>query len=161
MIISIISAMDKNRIIGKDNRLPWALPADLNYFKKQTEGKPIIMGSKTYESIGRPLPNRKNIVMSFDKSYSAPGCTVVTSIKEALKEAQPAEEVMVSGGASVYKQFLPLANRLYLTFINNSFEGDARFPKFDILEWEEISREDHEPDNKNKYAYSFVIYQRR
>lgn len=160
MIISIISAIAENMVIGRDNALPWDLPADLEYFKKQTLNKPVIMGQKTYESIGRALPNRKNIVLSYNKDYSATGIVVVSSIDEALKEAGVVGEVMIIGGASIYKQFLPLANRLYLTFIHHSFEGDSRFPNFDRIQWKEVSRIDNKPDERNKYSYSFVILEK-
>lgn len=161
MIISIIVAMADNMIIGDKNSLPWKLPADMEYFKKNTLGKPIIMGAKTFESIGKALPGRKNIVLSFDKDYKAEGCIIATSIEQALEEVEENEEVMIAGGASVYKQFLPLANRLYLTFIHHDFKGDAYFPKFDINQWKEIKRIDNEADEKNIYSYSFVVLERK
>ena len=161
MIISIIAAVADNMVIGNKNSLPWSLPADMEYFKKITLGKTIIMGAKTFESIGKALPNRKNIILSYDKSYKAEGCIIVTSIEQALKEVEEDEEVMIAGGASVYKQFLPLANRLYLTFIHHDFEGDAYFPEFDINQWKEIKRIDNQPDEKNLYSYSFVIFERK
>lgn len=153
--------MADNMIIGDKNSLPWNLPADMEYFRKTTLGKPIIMGAKTFESIGKALPNRKNIILSHDKNYRAEGCVVVTSIEQALKEIGENEEVMIAGGASVYKQFLPLADRLYLTFIHHDFEGDAYFPKFDINKWKEIKRIDNEADEKNPYPYSFVVFERK
>ena len=161
MIISIIAAVADNMVIGNKNSLPWKLPADMEYFKKNTLGKTIIMGAKTFESIGKALPNRKNIILSYDKNYKAERCIMVTSIEEALKEVREDEEVMIAGGASVYKQFLPLANRLYLTFIHHDFEGDVYFPKFDINEWKEIKRIDNQSDEKNLYSYSFVILERK
>lgn len=161
MIISIIAALADNMVIGNKNSLPWKLSADMEYFKKTTLGKPIIMGAKTFESIGMALPNRKNIILSHDKNYRAKGCVVVTSIEQALEEVGEDEEVMIAGGASVYKQFLPLANRLYLTFIHYDFEGDAYFPEFDINQWKEIKRIDKKPDKKNLYSYSFVIFERK
>lgn len=161
MIISIIAAVADNMVIGNKNSLPWNLPADMEYFKKATLGKTIIMGAKTFESIGKALPNRKNIILSYDKSYKAEGCIIVTSIEQALKEVEEDEEVMIAGGASVYKQFLPLAKRLYLTFIHHDFEGDAYFPEFDINQWKEIKRIDNQPDEKNLYSYSFVIFERK
>lgn len=161
MIISIIVAMADNMIIGDKNSLPWKLPADMEYFKKNTLGKPIIMGAKTFESIGKALPGRKNIILSFDKDYKAEGCIIATSIEQALEEVEENEEVMIAGGASVYKQFLPLANRLYLTFIHHDFKGDAYFPKFDINQWKEIKRIDNEADEKNIYSYSFVVLERK
>lgn len=161
MIISIIVAMADNMIIGDKNSLPWNLPADMKYFRKITLGKPIIMGAKTFESIGKALPNRKNIILSHDKNYRAKGCVVVASIEQALEEVEENEEVMIAGGASVYKQFLPLANRLYLTFVHHNFKGDTYFPKFDINQWKEIKRIDNKPDKKNIYSYSFVVLERK
>ncbi|MBU2545168.1 type 3 dihydrofolate reductase [Patescibacteria group bacterium] len=160
MIISIIAAVADNMIIGKNNSLPWSLPADLEYFKKNTLGKPVIMGAKTFQSIGKILPDRKNIILSFDKDYKVEGCATVTSIEDALKEVGENEEVMIAGGASIYKQFLPLANKLYLTFIHHDFEGDTYFPEFDINQWKEVKRIDNEADEKNPYSYSFVILEK-
>ena len=161
MIISIIAALADNMVIGNKNSLPWKLSADMEYFKKTTLGKPIIMGAKTFESIGMALPNRKNIILSYNKDYKAKGCVIVTSIEKALEEVGEDEEVMIAGGASVYKQFLPLANKLYLTFIHHDFKGDAYFPEFDINQWKEIKRIDKKPDKKNLYSYSFVIFERK
>lgn len=161
MIISIIAAVADNMVIGNKNSLPWNLPADLEYFKKNTLGKPVIMGDKTFESIGKVLPGRKNIILSFNKDYKVEGCITVVSIEEALKEVGEDEEVMIAGGASIYKQFLPLANRLYLTFIHHNFNGDTYFPKFDINEWKEVKRIDNKPDEKNIYPYSFVVLERK
>lgn len=161
MIISIIAAVADNMVIGKNNSLPWNLPADLEYFKKNTLGKPVIMGAKTFESIGKILPNRKNIILSFDKDYKVEGCIIATSIEDALKEAEGNEEVMIAGGASIYKQFLPLADRLYLTFIHHNFEGDTCFPEFDIGQWKEVKRIDNKADNENPYSYSFVILEKK
>ncbi|MHA1471274.1 MAG: dihydrofolate reductase [Candidatus Asgardarchaeia archaeon] len=161
MIISIIVAIADNMIIGDKNSLPWDLPADMEYFKKNTLGKPIIMGAKTFESIGKSLSNRKNIILSYDKNYKADGCIIVTSIEQALEEVEENEEVMIAGGASVYRQFLPLADRLYLTFIHHNFKGDAYSPKFDINRWKEIKRIDNQPDGKNIYSYSFVVLERK
>lgn len=160
MIISIIAAISNNYVIGKDNQIPWHLPADFAYFKKNTLGKPIIMGAKTFESIGKALPGRKNIILHRDKNYKAEGCIVVDSIEAALEAARDAQEVMICGGASVYQQFLPMAQRLYLTYIDHDFAGDTFFPEFEKKEWREISREKHEPDQKNPYAYAFVVLER-
>jgi dihydrofolate reductase len=160
MIISIIAAVADNMVIGKNNLLPWHLPADFEYFKKVSLGKPIIMGAKTFESIGKALPGRKNIVLSNNPSYRADGCLVASALEEALKLAEPADEVMVGGGESVYKQFLPLADKMYLTFVHYNFEGDTFFPTFMGDDWREVSREDHGADEKNFYAYSFVVFER-
>ena len=156
MLISIIAAMSKNRVIGKDNVLPWHLPADLKHFKKLTLGKPIIMGRKTYASIGKPLPERHNIIITRESNLELPGCTVVNSVEEALQAAGDCDEVMVIGGCEIYKQFLPLANRLYLTLVHSTIEGDTFFPELDETKWEEVSRENFEADEKNSYTYSFL-----
>lgn len=166
MIISIIAAVGRNNCIGQNNALPWNLPADLQHFRNLTKGKPIIMGSRTFESIGRPLPQRDNIVLTRDPNYSPEGCKVAHSLEEALRLAREGEmgkkscEVMICGGASVYKQFLPLAQRMYLTFIDSEFEGDAYFPDFNKTDWKETQREAHQADEQNPYNYSFVTFNR-
>ncbi len=161
-IISIIAAMDNNRLIGSDNQLPWHLPADLKYFKKVTMGKPVLMGRKTHESIGKALPGRINIVVTKDRHYTAPGCQIAHSIAQALNIAEGHPEIMVIGGTSFYQQMLPKAQRLYLTQIQgNNFSGDAYFPAWEESEWYETERENHQPDEKNMYAYSFVILEKR
>ncbi|MDO8610713.1 MAG: type 3 dihydrofolate reductase [bacterium] len=162
-MLSIISALAENRVIGNKNTLPWHLPADFKYFKETTLNKTIVMGLNTFKSIGSaPLPNRKNIILNDDLSYVSPDdCYVVHSINELLEMVRNEDEVMICGGASVYKQFLPLANRLYLTYIHQNFEGDTYFPEFDVNDWEEISRTDHKPDEKNLYSYSFVVLDRK
>lgn len=163
MIISIISAIAENRVIGSKNNLPWYLPADLKHFKNMTLGKTIVMGANTFKSIGqKPLPNRKNIVLSNDANYKVPeGCVIATSIGQVLEIAKNEEELMICGGASVYAQFLPLAQRLYLTYIHHDFGGDIFFPEFDAKQFKEVSREDHQPDEKNLYSYSFVVLERK
>jgi dihydrofolate reductase len=160
MKLSVIVAMAANRVIGHENRLPWHLPADLQHFKQITMGKPILMGRKTYESIGRPLPGRTNIVITRDKNYVAEGCVVVHSMEEALKAAADSEEVMVIGGAEFYRQALPYAVTLYLTIVEGDFEGDAFFPELDDKQWHEVERTDYQPDEKNPHAYSFVRLER-
>lgn len=155
MKISIVVAMADNRVIGHENRLPWHLPADLKHFKQITMGKPILMGRKTFESIGRPLPGRTNIVITRDESYTAEGCVVVHSIEAALKAAD-SEEVMVIGGAEFYQQALPHADTLYLTLVEGEFEGDTFFPELDDEEWREVERSGFDADEKNPHAYSFV-----
>jgi len=161
-MISIISALAKNKTIGKRNALPWYLPADLKHFKNTTLNKTIVMGLNTFKSIGeRALPNRKNVVLS-DVEYQVPeGVFLAKSIDEILEITKGEEEVMICGGAMVYKQFLPLADRLYLTYIDHDFDGDIFFPEFNENEWQEVSRESHEPDEKNLYPYSFVILERK
>lgn len=162
MIISIIAAVAENRVIGNKNKLPWHLPADLAYFEEKTRGKTLIVGFKTFQSIGKkPLPGRKHIILYEDSGYKVPrGCFIATSVDHALEMVKNNDEVMVCGGALVYKQFLPLAQRLYITYIHHTFEGDAYFPEFDMKDWKEVSREDHQPDQKNQYPYSFVILER-
>ncbi|MFW5450042.1 MAG: type 3 dihydrofolate reductase [Methylophagaceae bacterium] len=160
MNISIIVATDEHGLIGRDNNLPWALSADLQYFRRITMGKPLIMGRNTHESIGRALPGRKNIVLTNNADYQLGDCSVVHTIDEAVHACGSAEEVMVMGGASLYKQFLPLANKLYLTLVHANLSGDTWFPDWDKTQWQEISREDHDADNKNNYPYSFISYQR-
>ena len=166
MIISIIVAMSQNRVIGDKKSLPWHLPSDMEHFKKLTWGKPVIMGSKTFESIGKPLQGRENIVLAKEPDYQANGCQIAHSLEEAIALAEKSElgrksgEVMVCGGVSVYKQFLPLAQKMYLTLIHRDFEGDAYFPEFDKNEWQEKERIDCENDEKNPYNYSFVLLEK-
>lgn len=151
--------MDNNRLIGSNNALPWHLPADLSFFKQTTMGKPIVMGRKTFESIGRPLPGRQNIIITRDTEYHVDGCDSCPSIEAAIELVTSQPEIMLIGGASLYQQTLPLAQQLYLTRINHSFEGgDAWFPEIDPELWQEVWREDHSPDAKNHYQYSFVKY---
>ena len=160
MIISIITAMDMNQLIGKDNGLPWKIPADLQFFKKVTMSKPIIMGRKTFESIGRPLPGRQNIIITRDKTYTAEGCDVIYSIDDAVEVAGDVEEVMVIGGANIYQQFLNKADRLYLTRVMGKFDGDAWFPELDFSQWALSEKEDHQADEKNECDYSFQVFNR-
>jgi dihydrofolate reductase len=161
MKLALIVATDQQGLIGRDNDLPWKLSADLQYFKKVTMGKPIIMGRNTYESIGRPLPGRKNIIVTKDQKYTAEGCFLVHSIKEALMECKDVNEAIVMGGASLYKQFLPKADKLYLTLVHANLKGDTWFPEWYSDEWTEISHEDHLADDKNEYPYSFIIYEKK
>lgn len=160
MRLSIIAAMAANRVIGRDNRLPWHLPADLKHFRQLTIGKPVLMGRKTWESLGRPLPERTNIVVTRAADYAAPGCVVVHSLEAALRAAAHHPEVMVIGGAELYRQALPQARRIYLTEVHAGFEGDAYFPELEQGAWSEVERVDHEPDDKNTHAYSFVVLER-
>jgi dihydrofolate reductase len=162
-VISIISAVAENGVIGNKNALPWHLPADFKYFKENTLGKTIVMGFKTFQSIGnKPLPGRKNIILNNDAGYVPPErCFVAHSIDELLVMTKNDPEVMICGGASVYKQFLTLAKRLYLTFIHQSFDGDTYFPEVDFKEWKEVKRIDNKADDKNKFDYSFVVFERK
>jgi dihydrofolate reductase len=155
MTVSLIVAMGRNRVIGADNKMPWHLSADLRRFKQITLGKPIVMGRRTHESIGRPLPGRKNIVLTSDRYYAAPGCTVVHGLEEAL-EAADADEVMIIGGSSLYREFLPRAERIHLTLIHREFAGDTFFPEFDSREWHEAERLDVDDDPDSGLSYSFI-----
>ena len=163
MILSMISAVAENRVIGNKNALPWHLQADFKYFKETTLNKTIVMGLNTFKSIGdKPLPDRKNIILNNDVNYIAPeGCLLAHSIEELLEMTKNEPEVMICGGASVYKQFLPLAQRLYLTYIHESFEGDTYFPEVNMEEWKEVKRTDFKADEKNKFDYSFVILEKK
>lgn len=155
-----MSAVAENGVIGKRNALPWYLPADLKHFKDVTMGKPIIMGRTTYESIGRALPGRVNVVLTSQAGFTAEGCKVVHSVEEALQAAPEAEEVVVIGGGAIYKEFLPLAQKIYLTEVHSSIEGDIYFPELNKAEWREEARQDFNSDDKNPYNYSFITLQR-
>ncbi|WP_134683215.1 dihydrofolate reductase [Brevibacillus migulae] len=159
-MISLIFAMDRNRLIGKNNELPWHLPADLQYFKRITSGHTVIMGRKTYESIGKPLPNRKNLVITRDHTLKLEGCTICTSVSEVLETVGKEEEAFVIGGAEVYKQFLPVADRMYITFIDESFEGDAYFPSYEEDQWKLIQSEQGIQDERNPYEHRFTVWER-
>ncbi|MBW5291237.1 MAG: Dihydrofolate reductase [Candidatus Ruthia sp. Asou_11_S2] len=161
MKLSIIVAMDDNQLIGKNNALPWHLPADLAYFKKTTTGKAVLMGRKTYDSIGRPLPNRRNIIVNRNTKFKADGCEVVGSINAALSLANGDNELMIMGGASFYEQMVNKVDRLYITEVKGKFEGDAYFPEFDRTQFSELSRDSHQADEKNLHAYDFVILDRK
>lgn len=159
--LSLIAAMSDNRVIGRDNRLPWHLPADLARFKRLTMGKPIVMGRLTWESLPGLLPHRTHIVVTRDADYAAEGALVAGSIDGALRLAADADEIMVVGGANLYAQTLPRATRLYLTLVHAEVAGDTCFPAFDEADWREVSREAHAADERNPYAYSFVMLERR
>jgi len=157
MKVSIIAAVADNGVIGVNNQLPWKLPADLQHFKAITMGKPIIMGRKTYETIGRALPGRKNIVLTRIKHLAIPNCEVVHSFEDALAAAGDAKEVFVIGGATIYEEALPHATKLYITQVHADIEGDTYFPYYDKSRWQEISRESHDPDPQNEHPYSFLL----
>ncbi|AYO21106.1 type 3 dihydrofolate reductase [Vibrio owensii] len=159
MIISMIAAMADNRIIGKDNQMPWHLPADFAWFKRCTMGKPVVMGRKTYESIGRPLPGRLNIVISRDASLSIEGVTTVTSIEQALEVAGEVEEVMIIGGGAIYAACLPMANKLYVTHIEAEIDGDTQFPDWGS-EFKETYSEAYQADEKNAYNMRFTVLEK-
>jgi len=152
--------MDENRLIGSNNDLPWHLPADLQRVKQLTTGHAIILGRKNYESIGRPLPNRKNIVITTNPDYEAPGCIVVNSIDAAIDAAE-GEDIYIFGGARIYEQMFDLAERMYLTLIHATFEGDTWFPEYKPGDWEVIEQQDFSADDRNKYDYSFVTLEKK
>jgi len=159
MTISIVVAISENRAIGKDNKLLWYLPNDLKHFKAITTGHTVIMGRKTYESVGKPLPNRRNIIIT-RQDIKIEGCEVVNSIKAALELCRTEREVFIVGGAEIYKQSLHLTDRIYLTVVHKQFEGDSFFPEIKKTDWVQVSREDHQPDEKNSLPYSFITYER-
>jgi len=158
--ISLIVAMGTNRVIGRDNHLPWHMPADMRRFREITLGKAVVMGRETYDSIGKPLRQRRNIVLTRDRAYTAEGCIIAYSIGEAL-EAAGEGEIMVIGGGQVYAQMLPLADRIYLTLIDAEFEGDSYFPRIDTGEWREVSRDLYAADADNPYNFAFITLERR
>ncbi|MDX1455193.1 MAG: type 3 dihydrofolate reductase [Gammaproteobacteria bacterium] len=160
MILSMIVAMGENHAIGKDGGMPWHLPADLQYFKRVTMGKPIIMGRKTFESIGRPLPGRPNLVITRSEDFAPEGVDVHSSPEAALAAVADVDEAMIIGGGRIYAELLPQADRLYVTFIHADFEADTFFPELGN-EWQEVSREDHAADEKNPVATSYVVLERR
>lgn len=154
--INLIVAMANNRVIGRDNEMPWHLPADLKHFKATTLKHPIIMGRKTYQSIGKALPGRKNIVVTRDTNFNLNDATVVNDLQQAIKACDKAEEIMVIGGANIYQQMLAKADRLFLTFIDLEVEGDTYFPDWHEYGFHETASEQHMPDEKNQYHYRFV-----
>lgn len=163
MTISIIVAASENNVIGIENRLPWNLPADLQFFKNTTWGFPIIMGRKTFESMGRPLKGRQNIVITRQADYSRPGITVVPSIDAAIKaaEEQDVNEIFITGGTEIFLQAFPLVNRIYLTRVHTTLQGDAFFPELSPEEWVRVHDEPHEADEKHAYGYTFERWERR
>lgn len=163
MIISAIVAQSENKVIGQNNQLPWRLPADLRHFKTITTGSPILMGRKTHESIGRPLPNRTNIILTRDPAFHAPGCMTVTSIDTAIEIARLScsKELFIIGGAEVYQQTLPIVQRIYLTLVHHHIQGDAYFPLLDKKEWIEKECVTYPADAENAYSYSFLVLERR
>ncbi len=167
MIVSLIAAVAQNGIIGRNDAsgkpdLPWHLPDDFQFFKNATSGHPIIMGRKSLDALGKPLPKRTNIVVTRNREFQMPGVTVAHTLNEALTEARKVEdsEIFVIGGAEVYAMALPVANRLYLTEIQKAYEGDTHFPAFDKTEWQETSRRHHPADERHETAFDFVVYER-
>lgn len=162
MRITLVVAAAENDVIGRDGALPWHLPADLARFKRATLGHPVLMGRRTHESIGRPLPDRTNIVLTRRPGYEAPGCTVVHGLDDAIRagEATGSDELMVIGGAAIYASMLPVADRILLTRVHAELEGDTRFPELGPG-WEEHARERREPDDRNPYPLTFITLTRR
>ncbi len=167
MLISIIAATDRNRLIGNGPHIPWRLPADLQHFREMTIGKPVVMGRKTFETLPRPLVKRKNIILTRNRNYQAPeNCIVSHSAVDVINTAETlsehyGDELMICGGAPIYAAFLPYASRLYLTQVHATFEGDVYFPEFDWNTWEEVKRSDFEADEKNPYPYSFLFLEKK
>ncbi|HWK49593.1 MAG TPA: type 3 dihydrofolate reductase [Steroidobacter sp.] len=159
-MLSIIVAVADNGVIGSGNQLPWRLPDDLKRFKALSLGKPIVMGRKTFDSIGRPLPGRLNVVISRQPGLEIPGCTVVTSIDEAIAVAQPAPEIVIVGGADIYRQVLPQVQVIHLTRVHASVAGDVVFPKLEEHEWREVAKEYHPPDERHAHAFTFSTLER-
>jgi len=158
-MISLILAIDKNNLIGNKGRLPWHIPEDLAYFKKITTGHTVVMGRKTFESIGKALPERRNIIITRKKNFIAEGCIITHSVKEVL-DLTKNEEAFVIGGGEIYKLFLPYAKKLYITKIDSEFEGDTYFPSFNEKEWQLVSKENSKNNNK-PFDYTFLVYERK
>lgn len=162
-MLSLIVAMDKNRVIGADNGIPWHLPNDLRHFKNVTTGHTIVMGRKTFDSIGRVLPKRKHIVITRSNRTFPEGVMVVRDVDAVLNYAKvhPDEEIFIIGGGEIFKQMLPYADKMYITWIDESFEGDVYFPEFDESEWEMVSKVKGEKNEENPYDYYFITYERK
>ena len=160
MTVTIVVAIAENNAIGKDNKLLWYLPNDLKHFKEITTGGTVIMGRKTYESVGKPLPKRRNIIIT-RQNITIEGCEVVNSIEAALALCKTEKEVFIVGGAEIYKQAMPLTDRIYLTIVHSKFEADSFFPVIKSDEWSEVFHERHEVDEKNNIPYSFITLERR
>lgn len=156
-MVKIIVAMSKNRVIGNNNQLIWKLSSDLKRFKELTTNNSIVMGRKTFESIGKPLPNRRNIIITRNNEYLVEGCEIVSSLEEALLLTN--NNCFIIGGGEIYKQALDITDKIYLTLVHKEFEGDTHFPELD-KQWAKISRKDFEADEKNEYKYSFIEYER-
>lgn len=159
-MLSLVVAVARNGTIGREGGLPWSLPNDLKFFKEITLGKPVVMGRKTFESIGRPLPRRTNIVITRDRGYRAEGCVVVHSLEEALHAAGDAAEVMVAGGGALFREALPRADRVYLTRVHGDVEGDTHFPDLDAAEWRAVEERDMPADERHACAYTFITLER-
>ncbi|MDE2139168.1 MAG: dihydrofolate reductase [Gammaproteobacteria bacterium] len=161
MMLSLVVAVGENNEIGKHGRMPWHLPADLKRFKALTLGKPVIMGRRTFEAIGKPLTERRNIVVSGNPAFRAPGCETAASLADALVLAAGVREIMLIGGGELYREALPRAQRIYLTRVHARFDADTYFPVLDQGEWRETAREEHAADERNPFAYSLITLERR
>ncbi len=159
-MISLIVAASENDVIGRDGDLPWKLPDDLKHFKRVTMGKPVVMGRKTWESLQRPLPGRQNVVITRQRGYSAEGCDIVNYPAAALQATSAADDIMIIGGGRVYEQFLRRADRIYLTRVHTTVEGDVYFPKLDE-DWERVAEEDHPADERHEHGFTFEVWERR
>ena len=160
-LISLIVAMAQNGVIGRDNALPWRLPEDLKRFKEFTLGKPILMGRRTFEAIGRPLPGRANLVLTRDRDWRAPGVIPVHSVEEALLQTRTCDELVVIGGAEIYRLLLPLARRIYLTHVHADVPGDTYFPAFDPAQWDDVELHTQPADQRHAHPITFVTLERR
>lgn len=160
-IVTLIVAVADSGVIGHDNALPWHLPDDLKRFKRLTLGKPVVMGRKTYESIGKPLPGRQNIVVTRDANYRREGITVVHGVDAALEAAAGQAEIMVIGGAELFRLFLPLASRVHLTRVHGDISGDVKWLPLDVREWKVVESEQHETDERHVYAMTFEVWEKR
>ncbi len=158
-MISLIVAASENDVIGRDGDLPWKLPDDLKHFKRVTMGKPVVMGRKTWESLQRPLPGRQNVVITRQRGYAAEGCDIVNHPAAALQATSAADDIMIIGGGRVYEQFLRRADRIYLTRVHTTVEGDVYFPKLDE-DWECVAREDHPADERHEHGFTFEVWER-
>lgn len=159
-MLSIIVAVSENNVVGKENKLPWKLSADLKHLKSLTMGHHIIMGRKTWESLGKALPGRINVVITTDKNFKAEGGVVVQSLKEALTVSSSDDEIFIFGGGKIFKEAMPLVKKIYMTKVHSIIDGDTFFPVLDMKDWKETSREDFKADEKNQYDYSFVTLER-
>ena len=162
--ISLIVAMDKNRLIGAENRLPWRLPDDMTWFVEQTMGKPVVMGRKTYDSIPtkfKPLNGRKNIIITRNLNYQAEGCIVVHSLDDAISVAGNVPEIIIGGGTQIYELSLPIANRIYLTEVKGAFSGDTYFPEIDLAEWQTSYCQTHAADSRHSHRFNWTILDKK
>ncbi len=161
-MVSLIVAVSENNVIGNKNKIPWRIPADMKYFKSRTKGNVVVMGRKTFESLGKPLPDRVNIVITHQEDFHPEGAFVVSTMEAALRKAKqfPGKEIFIIGGGEIYLQSLELADRIYLTRIHQHFEGDTFFPELPASKWKIVSNESHQPDEKNPHPYSFITYAR-